>query len=135
MPVAEIALLNPILQRAEIAVGVLQRPVNRRAGKAESGSVLKLHTHRQRVAVAAASPGGCLRAVALIDHADDVVAAQRAKVVHLLKRLDGRHHCAAPVGSESSFQILVAQRPFHMGVVAGVQVVRELGLGVADPPR
>ena len=73
-------------------VRFLQRPTNRRAGKAESGSILKLHRHRQSVAVTAASPGGCLQAVALIDHADDVVAGQRAKIVHLLKRLDGRQN-------------------------------------------
>ena len=129
--VAQVTLLHAVLQRAEIAVGVLQGAVDGRTGEAEPKPVPELEAHGERVALAAAPARAGLRAMALVHEAHDVVAAQRVKVVHLLERLQGRHQRAAPVSPQPPFEVLDAQRFLDVGIVAGFEVVRELGLEIA----
>jgi hypothetical protein len=107
---------------------VLHRAVDRRAGEAIAKAVGELDAHRHREALGALA---LLRAVALVDHADDVVAHERREVAHVLERLQGGHQRALPVAAQLALQVLDPQRLLHVRVVAGVEVVGELGLEVA----
>jgi hypothetical protein len=126
--VAEVPLLDAILQRPEVAMCVLHRLVDRRAGEPVAEPVLQLHAHRHRVALGALT---LLRAMAFVHHADDVVARERGEVAHVLERLHGCHQRALPVGAELLLQVLDSERLLHVGIVAGVEVIGELRLQVA----
>ncbi len=126
--IAEVALLLAVHHRAEIPMGVGHRSVYRGAGEAEAEGVRQFHPHRHRVAVGAIA---FLRAVAFVHQGNEIIVSQRGQIGHFLEGLHSGDQGAAPDGFELALQVFNAQRLFHVWIIAGVEVVSDLGFQVA----
>jgi hypothetical protein len=82
-------------------MGILHRSVDRRAGESEAEAVSELHAHGHRVTFGVSA---LLRAMGLVDQANDIVAREGSQIAHVLKRLDCGDECAAPVGTQLGLQ-------------------------------
>ena len=76
---------------------VLHRSVDRRAGETKAEAIRELYAHRHRVTFGASA---LLRAMRLVDQANDVVAREGSQIAHFLERLDCGDECAAPVDAQ-----------------------------------